>query len=102
MALTIKDKVLRVAAGVAIVREKVEQSVADERMSVCMGCEHRDEAKNKCNQCGCFLDLKTQSGTNWRPSKNRIEITHCPLGKWGDIETANEYRLLDGLPLLNQ
>lgn len=100
--MDIKDRILKVAAGIAIVREKVDQHVADERMSVCMGCEHRDADKNKCKVCSCFLDLKTQSGTNWRPSKNRIEITHCPLGKWGDLQTANEYRLLDGLQLLNQ
>ncbi len=30
----------------------------------------------------------------------RSEVTHCPEGRWGDIEIANHYRKLDGLELL--
>ena len=65
-------------------------------MSACLTCKHRNEKKNKCKVCGCYLDLKTKAAENWNPKKLRIEITHCPLGKWNDLDVANEYRKLDG------
>jgi hypothetical protein len=80
-----------------IVKEYVDAETKQQRFDVCLECEHRDPEENKCRACACFLDLKTGSRVNWRPSKNRNEITHCPLGKWDDKEIANEYRRLDGL-----
>lgn len=80
-----------------IVKEYVDDTTAKERRAVCADCPHRDTEEDKCLKCGCFLELKTRSRVNWRVSRNRNEITHCPLGKWGDVETANFYRGLDGL-----
>lgn len=95
------DDIKKIAAGALIVREHVDDQTAESRMNICRGCPKADLANDKCLQCGCFLSLKTAAFSNWKPSKNRTEITHCPLGKWGDLETANAYRTLDGLPLLN-
>lgn len=95
--MNIVEQIKHFLAETLIVKEHVDAETADLRMGVCMNCEHRDTDENTCRVCTCFLDLKTKSRVNWRPSKSRNEITHCPLGKWADIETANEYRRLDGL-----
>jgi len=96
----ILEQVKHYLAENLIVKEGVDTETADWRFEICLKCPYRDAEENKCLQCGCFLDLKTASRVNWRPSKNRNEITHCPLGKWNDKEIANEYRRLDGLKLL--
>jgi hypothetical protein len=95
------EEIKRLAAGAVIVRESVDPITADQRMLICRGCNKADLENDKCLQCGCFLSLKTGAKTNWRPSKSRNEITHCPLGKWGDLEIANAYRIIDGLPIIN-
>jgi hypothetical protein len=100
--MTLKDKILHLMAETLIVKEKVSDEVANERMSVCIACEYRDKEENKCKKCGCFLDLKTACLTNWNPKKNRNEVTHCPIGKWNDLETTNQYRLIDGLEPLTE
>lgn len=100
MTMTIADEIKHYLASKVIVKEWVDGETADARFDVCLKCEHRDAEENKCKVCTCFLDLKTKSRVNWRPSKNRNEITHCPLGQWNDKEIANEYRALDGLKLL--
>ena len=94
--MTFVEKIEHLLAQNLIVKEQVSEQVAAERMRVCEGCDRRDKKANKCLECGCFLDLKTSAATNWNAKKLRNEITHCPLGKWGDLETANEYRRRDG------
>lgn len=98
--MTIADEIKHYLASKIIVKEQVDDETRDWRFGVCLKCEHRDPEENKCTICTCFLDLKTKSRVNWRPSKNRNEITHCPDGRWNDKEIANEYRALDGLKLL--
>jgi len=95
------QKALHLAAKKIIVKEQVTPEVASERYNVCMTCDKRDESLEKCRVCGCFLDLKTSSAVNWNAMKGRNEITHCPLGKWGDVDTANMYRQMDGAATLN-
>lgn len=97
----IKNKVLHLLAETVIVKEKVSADVAKERMGVCLECPKRNNVENTCTVCGCFLDLKTGAKTNWNAKRMRNEITHCPLGKWNDKETANLYREMDGNELLN-
>lgn len=89
-------------AKTIIVKEQVDEETADWRFDICLKCDKRDPEENKCTVCGCFLDLKTSSRVNWRPSKNRNEITHCPLGRWNDLEIANEYSRIDGKELLTE
>lgn len=95
--MTITEQVKHYLAKNIIVKEWVDGQTADERFDTCLKCEYRNSEENTCTICTCFLDLKTKSRVNWRPAKNRNEITHCPLGKWNDKEIANEYRALDGL-----
>jgi hypothetical protein len=95
--MDILEQIKHYAASKIIVKEHVDAETAEQRMEVCLTCEHRDEEENKCKVCTCFLDLKTASRANWRPAKNRNEVTHCPMGKWDDKEIANEYRRMDGL-----
>jgi hypothetical protein len=97
----IKNRALRLIAETVIVKSHVSEQEAERRMSVCGGCDRRDAEENKCMECGCFLDLKTAAATNWNARRNRNEITHCPLGRWGDKDTANVYREIDGKELLN-
>lgn len=94
--MNIFEQALRVAAKAVIVKSSVESQEAARRYAICLDCEYRDESADKCGVCHCFLDLKTASETNWNPLKNRNEITHCPKGRWGDKETANLYRQMDG------
>lgn len=96
----IKNKVLHLIAETVIVKETVTEEEAATRMRVCLNCDRCDEAENKCLECGCFLDLKTGAKTYWNAKRMRNEITHCPLGKWNDKETANAYREIDGKELL--
>jgi len=96
----IKRNALRLLAETLIVKDQVGGEEAAKRFRVCVSCEYRNEKENVCDVCGCFLDLKTSAKTNWNARKLRNEITHCPLGKWNDKETANIYREMDGKELL--
>lgn len=98
--MSVLEQIKHYLASKVIVREKVDEQTADWRFEICLGCEFRDPEENKCRECGCYLDLKVGCRVNWLPKKNRNEVTHCPLGKWNDLEIANEYRRLDGLELL--
>lgn len=91
--MSVIDNIKHALAGALIVGEKVSDEVAAWRMSICQACEHRRD--NVCGVCGCFLDLKAKSATNFNPAKMRNEVTHCPLGKWNDEEIANHYRSLE-------
>lgn len=91
------DEILKLAADKVLVESHVSEEIAGWRMSVCKNCDKFSLPDLRCKICRCFLEVKTFSRTNRSPKQMRNEITHCPLGKWGDLETANEYRKLDGL-----
>ena len=95
------DEITHLIAEKAIVKENVSDELRNSRYEICLGCNFRDKKKDKCTVCGCFLDLKTGAKINWNAKKLRNEKTHCPLGKWNDLETANEYRRIDGKQPLN-
>lgn len=94
------DEILKLAAKTALVNEKADAETARFRMSVCLQCEKRDPIEERCKVCKCYLEPKTKAAKNWNVRHLRNEITHCPLGKWNDIEIANHYRQIDGKPLL--
>lgn len=98
----ILNRILELAAKTVLVTEEVEPAVAEFRMSRCLQCDRRDETENRCRVCKCFLAAKTLSAENMNVRRRRAEITHCPLGRWDDLETANAYREIDGLPLLTK
>lgn len=94
------EKALKLAAKTLLVEGEVSDEKAAERFEVCLKCSERDGEENRCKVCGCFLEVKTKAETNWNAKRMRNEITHCPLGKWGDAETANIYREMDGKELI--
>ena len=47
----------------------VEANTANNRYSICEGCEFFKE--KRCTQCGCFMEAKVH-----------LELATCPLGKW--------------------
>lgn len=95
--MNIIEKLKRKVIEGVIVIEKLPEStgseVAAKRQEVCNGCEYRTD-DNTCSKCGCLLDIKTKTYRNYNPSTFREEITHCPLGKWGDADIALFYRKL--------
>jgi hypothetical protein len=100
--MNIFEEALHLAAKAIIVKSEVEPIEAERRFAVCLGCDKRDADKNQCGICHCFLDLKCGSKVNWNAIRIRNEITHCPLGRWGDIEITNMYRQMDGKEILTQ
>lgn len=47
----------------------VEANTANNRYSICEGCEFFKE--KRCTQCGCFMEAKVH-----------LELASCPVGKW--------------------
>lgn len=93
-------ELLKFGAKAVLQDEKVLPEIAAQRMDICRGCANYNAESIKCNSCGCYLEVKTECKTNYNPKKLRHEVTHCPMGFWNDIEVANEYRKLDGQPLI--
>jgi hypothetical protein len=50
---------------------RVSSDIADERMSVCLGCEHFLKITGQCKECGCFMKAKTL-----------LPHAECPIGHW--------------------
>lgn len=82
------------------VAELDNKGIAAARLNTCQGCERFDREKQVCGECGCFMDVKTKLEVYRNAKKLRNEITHCPLGKWGDKQISNIYRKIDGKELL--
>lgn len=76
------------------------EAIAEARMKTCEGCNRFDKENLTCGVCGCFMDIKTKLEVYRNAKKLRNEITHCPMGKWGDKQIANIYRKMDGKELL--
>jgi len=52
-------------------KAKISEELKNERMSVCLGCEHLIKLTHQCKKCGCFMELKT-----------KLSDARCPIGKW--------------------
>lgn len=100
-AMNIVFEALKVAAR-GLVLDEVPADVQEIRYQTCLSCDKRKPETDQCGICNCFLQLKSGAKTNLNPLKGRTEITHCPIGKWGDIEIANYYRGIDGKPAIPQ
>lgn len=96
------NETLKTVAGEIFTVEKLNNPAKEFlRYNTCQKrCDRYDAKNDKCKECGCFMSVKTKLFTNRNLKKLRIEQTHCPLGKWGDIEVANKYREIDGKPLI--
>lgn len=99
--MNILSRIGELLAEKTLVISYVEPEVKEFRQGVCNTCERHDPIQNRCKICKCFLAVKTGTKENRDPIRLRYEITHCPRGKWNDLELTNRYRELDGLPLLS-
>lgn len=59
--------------------KNVSSEKKKQRQDICNACEFINKDNNTCNQCGCYLDVKT----SWR-------TTSCPIGKWGPEEAKTD------------
>ena len=67
------------------------------RMNTCKKCPNFNAETVQCGVCGCFMDVKATLLRNRNPYEGgRVEVTHCPEGRWNDLEIANYYRAIDG------
>jgi len=57
----------------------VPTEIKNERVKICQGCEHWNEASNRCRECGCQMRVKTS-----------LTSSKCPLNKWGPYITKPE------------
>lgn len=99
----LKNKILAKVAGVILEVEPLnDDDLKAERISICESQKTCFDAENRmCTICTCFIDAKAGIKVNKNPLKLfRYEVTHCPLGKWGDKDLANHYRQIDGENLL--
>lgn len=94
------EDMAKLAADKVLVKEQVEQDVADMRWSTCWTCEQMNHESKRCNLCGCFLENKIWAKVSRSMHRPLGEITHCPIGKWNDKDITNHYRALDGHPPL--
>ena len=46
-------------------------TVYEQRLDTCKGCEYYDVEQNRCRHCGCWLKYKA-----------RFKEGHCPIEKW--------------------
>ncbi len=51
--------------------EWAEESVANERFSICQACPELINISKQCKKCGCFMAIKT-----------KMQAATCPIGKW--------------------
>ncbi len=58
-----------VAYAKATGKIKAEDTIINQRLSICTSCRHND--RNRCNVCGCFLTVKAG-----------LKAESCPLKKW--------------------
>lgn len=54
-----------------VTETKVDETVSEKRMSICLECPELIQLTKQCKQCGCFMNMKT-----------RLEKATCPLRKW--------------------
>lgn len=93
-----KGNILEGITNSIFTRQDVE-IIAEQRMTVCEGCEHLDTkgdhclvpgTKPCCAKCGCKLSFKTRSLSS-----------ECPVGKWAAEVTQAEEDLINdklGMP----
>ena len=51
--------------------QSVPANVKEERIKICEGCEHYNSESTRCDECGCFINIKA----GWASEK-------CPIDKW--------------------
>ena len=57
-----------------------DKDIIAKRLDECQSCEHFIKSPSRCNECGCFMKVKT-----------RLATARCPIGKW-----EKEYDFIKG------
>ena len=57
----------------------VKEDIKEQRLSICKSCDKFNAENTTCNECGCFLQIKSY----WASEK-------CPLDKWGHEVSTDE------------
>lgn len=98
----LKNEALKTLARIALATgQDAPNELQALRLEVCRACPMLDAENMCCRSCGCYVEVKATMMQNYNPKKaGRKEETHCPQGRWGDVEIANRYRKIDGLPLI--
>lgn len=90
------EKAKKLAAEKIFVLEQADQETANMRWDTCWHCDKMEHEKKICTICGCYIEIKIWAKTSRSPARPMGEVTHCPLGKWNDLEITNYYRAEDG------
>jgi hypothetical protein len=61
---------------------RVSDTIAEERMAICNGCEMLIQATKTCKECGCFMSAKT-----------KLPNASCPLNKWDQVRVSYKEEL---------
>lgn len=90
------DNILDKAAMVMVV-EKMDLELDKEtiilRKGVCFDCPNNSKqgvGLGRCEVCKCRLNAKVLSFKSLN-KKGKVEVTHCPEGRWGDEFYMNYY-----------
>jgi hypothetical protein len=51
--------------------EWVDETLFNERFSICKECPELIKLTKQCKKCGCFMTVKS-----------KMKLASCPLGKW--------------------
>jgi len=79
--------------------EHGQEALTKNRLEVCEECEHYKKETKQCGVCGCFVDIKATLATNRNPKKlGRIEVTHCPKGRWPAVDVDREGKTVSVVP----
>lgn len=79
-----------IARGLIVETPLNNPELTEWRRDQCLQCPNMDRKNIMCNICKCFLEEKTLAKTN-KLITGDIVVTHCPEGKWNDLEIANFY-----------
>lgn len=66
---------MKAALGDAMAHRRVDESTRNDRLEICLSCEHLMHTTQQCKKCGCFVQAKT-----WLPSQR------CPINKWPAVD----------------
>lgn len=85
----IRDLLKLAATKLVVTEMHNDPDLEEKRSSICATCPNNKDGV--CSVCGCFLEVKVKAKTN-RTKTGRIEVTHCPLGKWDDQDLVEYYK----------
>jgi hypothetical protein len=80
------------AINLVVKKKHLNIAVKQFREYRCRSCPYFNE-NITCQKCSCLLDVKWTALTNRVTVMDieQIELTHCPVGRWNDIDIAEFY-----------